>query len=169
VQYQKALEENLVSYGVANMGVKKDSGSVTNLLRTIKCFIYYSFKKDRAKIIADKFLNTIATDRDYSLKVININKDPLIGSIISYKLLPIKEHHLILVPKLINEINLSTINDLNNNIETDLLRKDIDTQYIMSTKEDSYDCTKYSQIRIFCKHKIPIRIATRTHRSYIVI
>lgn len=147
------------------MGVKKNSGSVGNLLRTIKCFIYYSFKKDRAKIIADKFLNTIAADKEYSLKVININKDPLIGSIISYKQVPIKEHHLILVPKLLNEITLSAINDLNNNVAAELVRNDMDTQYLMSVKEDSYDYKKYSQVRIFCKNKIPIRIPTRQHRS----
>ena len=166
--YQKAFHENMVLYGIANMGYKKDSMSIINFFRVAGYYIYYHFKNDRAKIIAEKFLNTIQQDAEYSIKLINLNKDPLLGPILSYKMMDVKEHHLILVPKMLKETNLAVINSMLRG-EFDphkfMVSNNIDPDYCISKNEDVYDSSKYVQIRILCKSKIPIRIKTKTHRS----
>ena len=106
-------------------------------------------------------------DSKYSLKVININKDPFIGSVISYKLPYVKEHHLILVPKMLQPVTLVIINKFNNgnlNIAEFLTPITTNSEYSLSKTEDVYDTNKYVQVRIFCKQKIPIRVKTKVHR-----
>ena len=170
--YQKAMHENMVLYGIAHKGIKKDSGSLVNMLRTAAYFIYYHFKNDRAIIIGDKFLNTIENDREYSIKLMNIDKDPIMGPFLSSKLVDIKEHHLILVPKLLNDTTLSVIQRLNEgsfDAKTFLIPKKIDPNYMISKNEDVYDSSKYVQIRILCSNKIPIRIKSREPRGIMII
>ena len=166
--YQKAMHENMVLYGVANRGFKKTSGSIMNLFRVAAYFIYFHFKNDRAEIVADKFLNTMQSDSDYSIKLINLNKDPIFSSVLSPKMEDIKEHYLILVPKLLHETNLSVINSIiQGSFNAAAFMKPIsfNANYLISKNEDSYDSSKFVQIRILCGKKIPIRINTRQHRS----
>ena len=149
------------------MGISKESSSLGNLFRLAKFFIYYSYKKDRAEILADKFLSTMGSDIERSLKIINISEDSLIGKVLSYKCDFIKEHHLILVPKMLEETNEKAIQCLikGEHFIPKVIKSD--SNYLLSNGE--YDPYQYVQIRMFSKYKIPIRVKERVLRSTILI